>query len=213
MAELDALFWSDAARYGVLPLLGGLENVWSPRPLARKQWVFQPGVQNVSQGMIPPIFNRSFSITADVEVQPSWCVFEVCWGGDGVIVANGSFLGGFSLYVEGRRLRYTYSFLGLAIDDLVASEELEPGKVQIRYAFTADTPGKMATGGTHRLFVAGRQVAEGRIEHTVPLRFSAYAGLDVGRDNGLPVSPGKVYYLRRPFAFPGAIERVVFDLE
>ncbi len=38
-------------------------------------------------------------------------------------------------------------------------------------------------------------------------------GLDVGRDNGLPVSPGKVYYLRAPFAYPGTIEKVVFDLK
>lgn len=56
-------------------------------------------------------------------------------------------------------------------------------------------------------------VAEGKLEHTAPLRFSAYAGLDVGRDNGLPVSPGKVYYLRAPFPYEGVIERVVFDIE
>lgn len=213
MRELDALFWSEAEKYQVLPLLGGLENIWKRPPLARKHYVFHPGVENVSQGMIPPIFNRTFSITADVEVTESWCAFSVCWGGDGVIVANGSFLGGFSLYVEGRRLRYTYSFLGLKIDDLVADEELSVGKVQVRYEFVADEPGKLATGGTQRLFVAGKQVAEGKLEHTVPLRFSAYAGLDIGRDNGLPVSPGKVYYLRAPFAYPGTIEKVVFDLQ
>jgi arylsulfatase len=33
------------------------------------------------------------------------------------------------------------------------------------------------------------------------------------RDNGLPVSPGKVYYLRAPFPYPGAIDKVVFDLK
>jgi len=86
------------------------------------------------------------------------------------------------------------------------------GKLQVRYEFEADQLGKLATGGTQRLFVAGKQVAEGKLEHTVPLRFSGYAGLDVGRDNGLPASPGKVYYLRAPFPFPGKIERVVFDV-
>jgi arylsulfatase len=50
-------------------------------------------------------------------------------------------------------------------------------------------------------------------EHTVPLRFSGYAGLDIGRDNGLPVSPDKIYYLRAPFPFEGTIERVVFDVQ
>ena len=155
----------------------------------------------------------SFSITADIEVPRNWCLFSLCSGGDGVIVANGSFLGGFSLYVEGARLRYTYSVLGLALDDLVADEKLARGRRQVRYEFTADEEGKLATGGSHRLFVDGKQVAEGKLAHTVPLRFSAYAGLDVGRDNGLPVSPGKIYYLRRPFPYPGAIEKVVFDLK
>jgi len=55
-------------------------------------------------------------------------------------------------------------------------------------------------------------VAEKKIEHTVPLRFSAYAGMDIGRDNGLPVSPGYYYYLRAPFPFEGTIQKVEFEL-
>jgi arylsulfatase len=163
--------------------------------------------------MIPQVYNRSFSITAEVEIARNWCVFSLCYGAEGVIVANASFLGGFSLYVQGGKLRYTYSFVGVEASDLVASERIPTGKVQVRYEFTADEPGKMATGGTHRLFVDGQQVAEGKLEHTVPLRFSGYAGLDIGRDNGLPVSPNKIYYLRAPFPFEGTIEQVVFEVQ
>lgn len=216
MRELEALFWREAEANQVLPLFGGLAFVWGIRPasdLEAKHLEFQPGVQNVSAGMIPPIYNRSFSITADLDLPRNWCVFSLCTGADGVIVANGSFLGGFSLYVEGGQPRYTYSFLGLKVDDLIGAEKLPEGKVRLRYEFKADEPGVLATGGSHRLLVNGRAVAEGKLEHTVPLRFSAYAGLDIGRDNGLPVSPGKVYYLRAPFAFEGTIERVVFDIE
>jgi arylsulfatase len=213
MRELEALFWSDAEKYQVLPLLGGLENVWRPQPREPEQFTFYPGLENVPQGTIPQIYNRSYSIQADIEVPRSWCLFSLCFGGDGVIVANGSFLGGFSLYVEGRRLRYTYSFLGVEVENLVSDRTLERGKLRVGYEFVADEPGKLATGGTQRLFIDGEPVAEGRLEHTVPLRFSAYAGLDIGRDNGLPVSPGKIYYLRRPFAYPGTSEMVVFDLK
>ena len=128
-------------------------------------------------------------------------------------MANGSFLGGFSLYVQGGRLRHAYSFEGLKIDDIAAPDPLPTGNVKVRYEFTADTPGEMATGGIGRLFVNGAQVAEGRIENTVPLRFSLYAGMDIGRDNGLPVSPNYYYYWKSPFPFAGNIEKVEITLQ
>jgi arylsulfatase len=211
---LQQLFWSEAEQYHVLPLLGGMAFAWgidtagSPRTTFR----YAPGVENVAASMIPPVYNRSYTIRADIVAPRDWCLLSLCRGAEGVIVANASFLGGFALYVEGGRLRHTYSFLGLKIDTLEASQKLPVGKVSVRYEFTADAPGQMATGGTGRLFVNDEQVAEGRIEHTVPLRFSAYAGLDIGRDNGLPVVPDKIYYLRRPFPFEGTIERVEVEL-
>jgi hypothetical protein len=52
--------------------------------------------------------------------------------------------------------------------------------------FAADAP-KPATGGEVTLLVNSVPVASGRIEHTVPGRFSVYAGMDIGRDNGLVV--------------------------
>jgi len=215
MQELQALFWQQAQKNQVLPLLGGLANLWTTPPAGTgpTRAVFYPGVENVGPGMIPQLYNRSFSITADLEIERNWCILSLCYGAEGVIVANSSFLGGFSLYVQGGKLRYTYSFLGLKIDDLIATERMPEGKVQVRYEFAADEPGKMATGGTHRLFVGGEQVAEGTLEHTVPVRFSGYAGLDIGRDNGLPVSPNKIYYLRAPFPFEGTIEQVVFEVD
>jgi len=216
MREMEALFWSEAAKNQALPLFGGLAALWGVTPPpdpGPKRATFYPGVENVAQGMIPQVYNRSFSITAEVEIARNWCLFSLCYGAEGVIVANASFLGGFSLYVQGGKLRYTYSFVGVEVSDLVASERIPTGKVQVRYEFTADEPGKMATGGTHRLFVDGQQVAEGKLEHTVPLRFSGYAGLDIGRDNGLPVSPNKIYYLRAPFPFEGTIEQVVFEVQ
>jgi hypothetical protein len=35
--------------------------------------------------------------------------------------------------------------------------------------------------------------------------------MDIGRDNGLPASPG-YYYLSAPFPFAGNIEKVEFEL-
>jgi arylsulfatase len=203
VAELKALFWEDAEEYHVTPLLGGLAAFYGLRPHdSRTSFTFRPGVENVGAGMLPPIYNRSFAITAELEVPPD--------GVEGVIVAEADSLGGFALYVQGGRLRYTYGNLGLSTDTLVASEPLPPGKVVARYEFAADAPGKPAGGGRGSLAINGRKVAEGRIEHTVPQRFSSYAGMDIGRDNGDPVDKG--YADRSPFPFTGRIDKVVFDL-
>jgi arylsulfatase len=48
------------------------------------------------------------------------------------------------------------------------------------------------------------------MEHTVPVRFSGYAGLDIGRDNGMPVD--RSYADKSPFAFTGTVKKVVFDV-
>lgn len=46
--------------------------------------------------------------------------------------------------------------------------------------------------------------------HTVPVRFTGYAGMDIGRDNGLPVD--RSYADKSPFAFTGTVKKVVFDV-
>jgi len=82
----------------------------------------------------------------------------------------------------------------------------------VRYEFTADKPGEFATSGTGRLFINGKQQAEGKLEHTVPLRFTAYEGMDIGTDNGLPVVPKLGYAKLLPKHFQGTIQKVEFNV-
>jgi arylsulfatase len=204
LAELKKLFWEDAEKYHVTPLMGGLASFYgfAAPAAARKTFTFYPGAEHISSGMCPQIYNRSFSITSDLEIPAG--------GAEGVIVANGDFLGGFSLYVQGGKLHYMYSFLGLKVDILTSSQPLPTGKVAVRYEFSAETPGKLGTGGQGRLFVNGNPVGENRIEHGVPLRFSSYSAMDIGKDNGDPVS--QTYATRSPYPFTGRIGKVVFDV-
>jgi arylsulfatase len=60
------------------------------------------------------------------------------------------------------------------------------------------------------LFINGKPVGGGRMDHTVPMRFSAYAGMDIGRDNGGVVDLS--YADRKPFPFTGTIRKVTFDI-
>ncbi|MGH7983655.1 MAG: arylsulfatase [Candidatus Udaeobacter sp.] len=211
--ELTALFWAEAEKYQVTPLFGEIAFLWGFPKYSTNQtkFTYYSGTENISSGMIPPIYNRSYSISADLD-NPGRSGFGLRPGIAGVIVAEGSFLGGFSLYVEDGRLKHTYSFLGLKLDTITSRDELPKGKVNVRYEFTADKPGEFATSGTSRLFINGKQEAEGKIEHTVPLRFTAYAGMDLGTDNGLPVVPKLGYAKLLPKYFQGTIEKVEFDL-
>jgi arylsulfatase len=49
--------------------------------------------------------------------------------------------------------------------------------------------GGLALGGDVALFVDGKQVGKGRVEHSIPMAFSADEGIDVGSDGGSPASP------------------------
>jgi hypothetical protein len=70
---------------------------------------------------------------------------------------------------------------------------------------------KPGTGGTVTLWANGKLIGEGKMPRTVPIGFSAYAGMDIGRDNGLVVDLG--YEDKAHYAFTGTVKKVVFDLK
>jgi len=201
--ELTALFWEEAERYKVLPLLATMSTFFGMLPPIPEdtKFEFRGDVQNVMSGMIPRVYNRSYSITADLVIPDG--------GAEGVIVAEADHLGGFTLYVKDGKLTHTYSMMGVFIFQQVAEEDLPSGDVTVRMEFAADgaTP---ATGGEVTLFIDDRPVGKGRMDHTVPVRFSGYAGMDIGRDNGGVVD--RAYEDKKPFAFTGTVKKVVFDL-
>ena len=99
--------------------------------------------------------------------------------------------------------------MGVFVFRQQAKEPLPEGEVTVRMQFAADAA-KPATGGEVTLFIDERPVGKGRMDHTVPIRFSGYAGMDIGRDNGGVVDLG--YENRKPFAFTGTIKKVTFEV-
>jgi len=201
--ELRALFWEEAERNQVLPILGGLSSFYGIVPPIPKdsQFTYRGRIENVAAGMIPRIYNRSYTISADLVVPEA--------GAEGVIVAAFDHLGGFCLYVKDGKLTHHYSMLGVFEYTQEADTTLPTGEVGVEMVFAADEP-KPATGGTVTLLANGEPVAEGRMEHTVPGRFSGYAGMDIGCDNGLVVD--RSYADKAPFRFTGEIKQVTFDI-
>ena len=203
VAELRELFWQEAEKYKVLPL-GAMMAVFfgiAPPLPTQTKFEFYGDVQNVLSGMIPRIYNRSYSISADLVVPKG--------GAQGVIVAEADHLGGFSLYVKDGKLTHTYSMMGVFVFKQVAERSLPEGDITVRMEFEADAAAP-ATGGLVTLYINDNAVGTGRMEHTVPVRFSGYAGMDIGRDNGGVVD--LAYEDEQPFPFTGTVKKVVFDI-
>ncbi len=205
LAELQDLFWEEAEKYKVLPLLGGLSvffGILPPMPTITRT-TFHGDVQNIAPGMIPRVYGHSYAIEAQLVIPDG--------GAEGVIVAEADEMGGFALWVDGDGLLH-HSYSTMAVDQYkqVATEPLPVGDVTVRMQFDADAP-KPGTGGHVTLWANQKKIGEGRMDRTVALRFSFYAGLDVGRDNGMTVDPA--YRDKAPYAFTGTVKKVVFDLK
>ena len=205
LAELKELFWQEAARNKVLPLLSGYSVLFGdlpPLPTVTR-FSFAGDVQNVLQGLVPRIIGRSYAIEAELEVPEG--------GAEGVIVANADHMGGFALWVDGDGLlRHTYSFAGVETYRQKAAATLPSGPVTVRLLVEADRP-EPGSPAAVTLFIGGQPVGDGRLERTVPFMWSEYAGMDIGRDNGRVVD--REYEGEAPYAFTGTVRRVVFDLQ
>ena len=205
LAELKELFWEEAEKHNVLPLLAALSVFFGDLPPMSTitTQTFYGDVQNIASGMIPRVYGRSYAIEAELSVPED--------GAEGVIVAEADEMGGFSFWVdEDGLLHHSYSLMGVEQYKHVSTEPIPTGDVTVRMQFDADRQ-ERAAGGTVSLYANDEKIGEGRMERTVAVRFNAYAGMDVGRDNGLPVD--RAYAAKSPYPFTGTVKKVVFDLK
>ena len=205
LGELRALFWQEAERNRVLPLMGSMSiffGILPPLPTITR-FAFSGDVQNVQRGMVPRVQGRSYAIEAALIVPSD--------GAEGVIVANADFIGGFALWVDAEGLlNHSYSFLGVERYKQTSTEPIPTGDVSVKMLFETDAP-KPGSGGNVTLWANGKQIGEGRLDKTVPVGYSSYAGMDIGRDNGLVVD--LAYEPKAPYRFTGTVRQVVFDLK
>jgi len=205
VAELKELFWQEAERNRVLPLLGSIAvffGILPPLPTVTR-FTFAGDVQNIQKGLVPRVAGRSYAIEAELEIPEG--------GAEGVILANADFIGGFGLWVDSEgKLNHTYSFLGVETYKQTSMRPLPAGEVSVKMLFETDEP-KPGSGGNVTLWANGEQIGEGRLDKTAPMMLTSYAGMDVSRDNGLVVD--LAYEDKAPYVFTGTVKRVVFDLK
>jgi arylsulfatase A-like enzyme len=200
--QLQRLWLIEATRYNVLPLddriAERLNSDTAGRPVLIKgnSQILFGSMGRLSENSVLNIKNKSHSVTAEIVVPTT--------GAEGVIVAQGGNIGGWSLYAKGGKLKYCYNFLGIQCFYAESSSALPPGDHQVRMEF-AYAGGGLGKGGTASLYVDGQKVGEGKVGATAAMIFSADDGCDVGEDTGSPVSPD---YGSRGNGFSGRVKGV-----
>jgi len=207
LAEMQRLFLIEAAKYSVLPLDDRRIERFNPDLAGRPQLIkgktqlLFGGMGRLSENSIVTVKNKSYSVTAEIEVPKT--------GAEGVIVAQGGLTGGWSLYAKEGKLKHCYNLIGVQRFFVQATQPIPAGKHQVRMEFKYDGGG-LAKGGTVSLFVDGRKDGEGRVDTTAAMVFSLDESTDIGKESGSPVSPD---YGPSGNQFSGEVNWVQIDLE
>ncbi|WP_226531974.1 arylsulfatase [Microbacterium paraoxydans] len=207
LRQLQDLWWAEASKYQVLPLDWRATERFNSEAMGRpsltggrKSATYYPGMIGLPDAACLPMLNKSWRITADVDIPTE--------GAEGMIVTHGGLEGGYGLYLRDGKPTFVYNFLALDRPTFAAEEPLAAGSRQIVVDFRYDGGG-VGKGGAVSLSVDGRVVAEGRMERSIPAQLSLSEGLDIGMDVGSPVD----FTYQLPFVFTGRIEKVTIELE
>ena len=206
LRELQRLWLIEATKYNVLPMDDRTGERLNPDLAGRPTLIrgdsqlFFAGMGRLSENSVLSIKNKSFSVTADVEVDDA--------PANGVLIAQGGRFGGWTLYLKAGKAKFVYNVLGIHEFVTEADAPLPAGNHQLRAEFGYDGGG-LAKGGNVTLFYDGDEVGTGRVEMTQPMVFSADETTDIGYESGTTVTPD---YTAGTSRFTGKIHWVQIDL-
>jgi arylsulfatase A-like enzyme len=205
LEELQRLFLIEATKYNVLPLDDRRAERFIPELAGRpalikgdRQLLFG-GMGRLSENSVVNIKNKSHAVTAEIEVPDG--------GAEGVIIAQGGSIGGWSLYLKDGKLRYCYNLLGIQRFYVDSDRKVPEGTHQVRMEFDYAGPG-LGKGGTVKLYLDGVSIGGGQVDATAPAVFSADDTCDVGVENGALVADDYPV----PNAFTGEVNWVEIDV-
>ena len=206
LAKLQRLWIIEATKYNVLPIDDRGAERLNPDLAGRPTLIhgtsqqFFPGMGRLSENSVVSIKNKSFSVTAEIEVPAA--------GANGVIIAQGGRFGGWGVYCKEGRVTFVYNLLGIQWFTTSATVAVPGGTHQVRMEFAYDGGG-LAKGGGVTLYNDGEAVGTGRVEATQAMVFSADETTDIGYESGTCVTPD---YSVETSRFTGKIHWVQIDL-
>ena len=179
LEKLKGVFLEEAVKYNVLPLddrawerfnaaLAGRPDLME----GRTEITVYEGMKGIPENGFINVKNRSFVVTADIEVPGA--------GAEGVVIAQGGEMGGWSLYAKDGAPRFAWNYLGREIYKSPAPPACRPGGWRCASSLLT-TAACLARAVTARSSSNDEKVAAGRIEHTQPFAFGAET-TDVGEN-------------------------------
>jgi arylsulfatase len=214
--ELETMFLAEAKKYQVLPMDASVATrLVMPRPnitAGRSEFVYTHPMTGLPQGDSPLLLNCSYIITADIEVPEG--------GVEGMLVTSGGRFGGWGFYVVKGKPVFTWDLVDLKRVKWQAPDALTPGKHTIEFDFKYDGLGAgtlafnnlsgIGRSGTGVLKVDGAEVANQKMEHTLPLIMQWDESMDIGSDTGTPVDDEDY---QCPFAFTGKFNKITIKVD
>jgi arylsulfatase A-like enzyme len=212
LRELQELFMVEATKYNVFPLDNSvLPRIVALRPSAtagRNVFTYSSVMSGLPPSDAPSILNRSYTLTAEVEIPEGRALGLSAQGAEGMLVTMGGRFGGYGLYLLKGKPVFVYNMLDLKRFRWEGQEVLPPGKHTITFDFQYDGPG-FGKGGTGVLRVDNNEVAKQTIPHTIPFIVTVEETFDVGVDTRTGVDDGDY---KPPFPFNGKLNKVTFNL-
>ena len=208
LRDLQQTFIMEAAKYNVFPLddsrvkrfLGEKPN-YAP---ARTVFTYSAELSNVpfpgTAGAPPNLVNRSYTITAEVEVPEG--------GAEGMLVTDGGRFGGYSFYLLNGKPVFTWNLIQLEIVKWQGKDALAPGKHTVEFDWKYDGPG-LGKGGTGTLNVDGETVDSHPMAHSLGGVLPWCETFSVGIDTSTSVDE-KDYQV--PFEFTGKLNKLTVKL-
>jgi arylsulfatase len=211
---LQEQFWVEAAKYQVLPLDDSVATrLIAPRPnltAGRTVFTYSSEVTGIPHGDAPSVLNKSYSITAEVEIPEN--------GAEGMLVTEGGRFGGYGFYLLKGKPVFLWNLVDLKRIRWEGPEALSPGKHTLVFDFHYEGEGLaslasgisgIGKGGVGVLKVDDKEGASQKMEHTIPLVLQWDETFDVGADTGTSVDD-EDYQV--PFRFTGKLNKLTILL-
>jgi arylsulfatase A-like enzyme len=207
LRDMEQLWMMEAAKYNVFPLDDSrVSRFFGEKPSytpGRTVFTYSGELSNVpfpGTGGAPDLLDRSYTITADIEVPQG--------GAEGMLVTDGGRFGGYGFYLLKGRPVFTWNLLQLEIVKWQGKDDLTPGKHTLEFDWKYDGPG-LGKGGTGTLKVDGKTADSHPMAHSLGGGLPWVDTFCVGIDTATSVDE-KDYQV--PFAFTGKLNKLTVKL-